>query len=417
MADINVFELTNKELRKSESAQSTSATKKTKKTMKESVCQTVQRVPKSRKPFSIPASKLKFESLRNFLEADDSEVTVDYTPEDDVVLVIDPEMEEVPEDVEAAEDAAEDMIGNHVCKCSICGANYVTDAEISEEFEIEDETCPVCGETGDQIVVGVITPTEELSDEDADEIDNVDVDVDVEDEDGFEEDEVDVEEDEDFEEAVKRSKMRTSMRRVESKKRVPTRTSRRVGRVAESKRVIARKASATESKKSNTPFKFDDRTFNRMLTKFAKENYSNVRAIRISKGTVVGGKLTLEGFVHTTKGSKHPITFTCTEFTPSARMSIKFSENGPFTESVENRKETFVVECTMRNNIITPKTLRYSFKAKNAGIKESKDTFKVSGTVLSESAPTASKYIRPSKIRKESKGVSKRISRQRRSRK
>ena len=147
---LNVFEATNKLLREADASEKKSAKKESKApakkpaSVKESVSKRV-RSKKARKPFSIPVSKLKFESLTRFHEAegddtadDDFDVTADYTPEDDVVLVIDPEMEEVPEDAAEAQAAAEEMVGDHVCKCSICGANYVTDTEIDEEVEIEE---------------------------------------------------------------------------------------------------------------------------------------------------------------------------------------------------------------------------------------------------------------------------------------
>ena len=370
MADLNVFQLTNQELHKSDK-KSTDSVKLTKKSVKESVS---KRRSRKVKPFNIPANKLQLESLKRFLEADEeddiqADVTADYTPEDDVVLVIDPDMEEVPEDTDAAIDAAEDLVGQHVCKCAICGANYVTDAEITEDVEIEDQECPVCGEVGDQIVVGVITPTEELSDEDAEEIDDVELedeeDIDV-DADGEEED-IDVEEDEDFEESVRRSKMRTMRRRAESVRRRPMRRP------------------TMESNMSKDNYAFDEVTFNRMLTRFAKENYANVKSVRISKGSVRGNTLTLEGVVTTTKGCKRPIKFVSENFKPSARMSIKFKEIGPFTESVKNSGTPFVMECVCEDNKIIPAALRYSFKAKNQGMKESKNLYSVTGKVLSES--------------------------------
>lgn len=382
MADLNVFQLTNQELHKTDKVEKTAkkpekVTAKSTKTVKESVSKKRSR---RIKPFAIPASKLQLESLKRFLEAEDEDditvdVTADYTPEDDVVLVIDPDMEEVPEDTDAAIEAAEDLVGQHVCKCAICGANYVTDSEITEEVEIEDQECPVCGETGDQIVVGVITPTEELSDEDAEDIDDVEIEdeeeVDV-DEDGEDVD-FEEEEEEDFEEAVKRSRMRTMKRRAESVRRTPSRRP----------STQMRKPITKESKDSE--YAFDDVTFNRMLTRFAKENYSNVKSVRISKGSMRGNTLTLEGVVTTTKGSKRAIKFVAENFKPSARMSIKFREIGPFTESVKNREATFVVECVCKDKKIIPAALKYSYKTKNAGVKESKNLYSVTGKVLSES--------------------------------
>lgn len=407
MADINVFELTNKELHKTDASKSATPTKKvTKKSVRESIAR------KSRKarPFRIPANKLKLESVAWYqLHEDDNEgeeVTADYTPNDDVVLVIDPEMDEVPEDLEAAEEQAEELIGDHVCKCSICGANYVTDAEITEDMDMEDETCPVCGETGEQIVVGVITPTEEISTEDEEEVEDTEditdgeaegeIEISDEEEEDFgdedfnfdEEEEEEEDEDDDFEESIKRSRARTLRRKAESVRR-----NRMRGRKLESARrpmTAKRPMKAVKAvKESTSAVDFDDVTFNRMLTRFAKENYENVKFVRISNGSLRGKKLTLEGVVTTTKGSKRPIKFVSENFEMGKRMTIKFKEYGPFTESVKNTRPSFVVECVLRGTTIIPAALSYNFKAKdqrkNSLKRESVATYSVTGKVLSES--------------------------------
>ena len=402
MADINVFELTNKELHKTEDTKKTAP----KKSVKESVMKKASK--KARKPFRIPANKLKLESLSWYNLHEDTEeaeeVTADYTPNDDVVLVIDPEMDEVPEDLEAAEEQAEDLIGDHICKCSICGANYVTDAEITEDMEMEEEECPVCGETGEQIVVGVITPTEELSAEDEVEVEDseeldgeeeAEDEIEVTDEDGDEEDidfdfeEEDENEDDDFEESVKRSRARTLRRKAESVRR--NRVASRRAKV-ESARKPMRKPMAKRpvtAVTESTDVDFDEATLNRMLTRFAKENYENVKFVRVSKGTVRGNRLTLEGTVTTSKGSKRPIKLVSENFKIGKRMTISFKEYGPFTESVQNSKPAFVFECVMSGSKIVPCALKYNFKAKdsrkNSLKHESVATYSVTGKVLSES--------------------------------
>ena len=411
MADLNVFELTNKELHKTEAKETKKAT--TKKSVKESVMGKKRKAAKRNKPFQIPASKIKCESLSWFLKED----TADYTADDDVVVVIDPEMDEVPEDTDAAEEAAEELVGQHVCKCSICGANYVTDAEITEEVELEDEECPVCGETGEQIVVGVITPTEELSGEDEEDIegaeevgaDDSEEEIEVSDEDG--EDEVDVDEfetedEDDFGESVKRSRARTLRRKAESVRRnkVASR-GRKVESARRSRVVKASPATRKVRESAQKSVNFDESTLNRMLTRFAKENYSNVKFVNITKGSVRGNRLTLEGTVTTTKGSKRPIKFISENFKSDKRMTLRFKENGPFTESVKNSGATFIVECAMKGNTIVPISLRYNYQAKNAGgsMTERKNTYSVTGKILSESVrrpAKISKTARPRKSRK-----------------
>ena len=388
MAELNVFELTTQELRNMREDASKKASKGIK---KESV---MKKRSKKRTFASIPVNRIKVESIQMFREADEDEVEIetDYNPDsDDVVLVVDPEVEEVPEDLDQAEEQAEDLIGSHVCKCSICGANYVTDEEITEDMEMEDEECPVCGETGEQIVVGVITPSEELSADDEEDITGVEVEDEIEDEGDGEEvdvDEFEEEEDDDFEESVQRSRARTMRRRrVESAKR-PVRT-------------LARKPSR-KTAPVQEDISFDEVTFNRMLTTFAKENYSNVKSVRISKGTVRGSRLTLEGVVTTTKGSKRPIKFVAENFKPSKTMSIRFREIGPFTESIKGQKVTFIVECVMRGKQIVPAALKYNFKAKNATSSklESRSTYSVTGRVLSESVRGNRRPKRPTRNKK-----------------
>ena len=409
MADLNVFELTNQELHKSEAK----ATKATKKASKKSVKESISRKSAKRiKPFQIPANKIKCESLSWYLkeedEGEETDITADYTPDDDVVLVIDPEMDEVPDSLDDAEEQAEELIGQHVCKCAICGANYVTDAEITEELELEDEECPVCGETGEQIVVGVITPTEELSSEDEEEVegaeevgaDDAEDEIEVtDDEDGgdveVDVDEFETEDEDDFGESVKRSRARTLRRKAESIRRRKVESARKARKIArpakankvESKKTVARKPSARPVRESKSAdVTFDEATLNRMLTRFAKENYSNVKFVNITSGTVRGNRLTLEGVVTTTKGSKRPIKFISENFKADKRMTLRFKEQGPFTESVKNVGATFIVECAMRGTTIVPISLRYNYQAKNAGsVKESKNTYSVTGKILSES--------------------------------
>lgn len=419
MADINVFELTNKELHKTEAKATKKAT--TKKSVKESVMSKKRKAAKRNKPFQIPASKIKCESLSWFLkeeeDGEETDITNDYTPDDEVVLVIDPEMDEVPDDLDDAEEQAEELVGQHVCKCSICGANYVTDAEITEEVELEDEECPVCGETGEQIVVGVITPTEELSGEDEEDIegaeevgaDDSEEEIEVSDEDG--EDEVDVDEfetedEDDFGESVKRSRARTLRRKAESvRRRKVASRGRKVESARRSRVVKASPASRKVRESAQKSVNFDESTLNRMLTRFAKENYSNVKFVNITKGSVRGNRLTLEGTVTTTKGSKRPIKFISENFKSDKRMTLRFKENGPFTESVKNSGATFIVECAMKGNTIVPISLRYNYQAKNAGgsMTERKNTYSVTGKILSESVrrpAKTSKTARPRKSRK-----------------
>lgn len=132
------------------------------------------------------AKKFRLESLRILEDAGldgldelDAEFAVDpeETNEDEVVLIIDPEL---PTDEEVPEDAAEQIVGDYVYKCPICGANYVCDPNSENEFLSVDEEgvpveCPVCGEDFDQILIGQIAPAEEVEGEDNQEMEPVEV--------------------------------------------------------------------------------------------------------------------------------------------------------------------------------------------------------------------------------------------------
>ena len=395
MATLNVFELTNEELNKSKKAEQNESVKKpAKKVVKESAKKIVKKSKKVEKlTKKIPVNKIQLESLQFVEDAEENGEIIDYTPEEDVVLVIDPEMEETPATEEEAEEAAEELVGDLVCKCAICGANYICDCEdiTTEDLESEDAECPICGETGEQIIIGEITPTEEVEEteevEDEEEVEVDDEDGDVEEvevvddaevvddlaDDEFEEDEVEedefvgTEEEDDFGESINRAKNRTALRREATARRRATKV--------ESKKTFKSRKPVTENKAIN----LDEVTLNRMLTKFAKENYDNVRFVKITNGKYQGSKLTLEGTVLTKKGSKRATKFTCENFTTGKAITAKFVETGVFTEGASN-KPSFIVNFQTRKGVITPVSLRYSYK-----VTENKDKYLVSGKVMNES--------------------------------
>lgn len=376
MATLNVFELTQAELSKSLKESKTTG----KKTRKRGIKESARIGRKYRTAKKISANKLKVEGLQFVREAEENDEVVDYTPEEDVVLVIDPDMDETPETEEAAEDAAEELVGDYVCKCSICGANYVIDAEDFVEDTTESE-CPVCGETGEQILVGEITPSEdEIVSDEEDEIvvdDEFEGEDEIVDDDESEDDDeivVDDEfEDEDsYEESIARAKRRTALRRESNTRRPGMRKS----------RVECR----TRTPKRSNNYNLDEVVLNRMLTKFAKENYDNVRFVKITKGSCKRGRLTLEGTIITTKGSQRSTKFVCENFKPSTNIHANFVEIGAFTENAISRGPAFTIDFKTRNNVITPVSLRYSYK-----VKEGRNKYAVTGKVMNESLRKRSK--------------------------
>lgn len=370
MAMLDVFEMTNSELNKTlnttKKVTESSSKARKRKAVKESVGRRFRSIKK------VPANKIRLEAIGAFVE-DDEEVSVDYTPEDDVMVVVDPEMDEAPDNVEDAKAEAEQHIGDHICQCSICGATYITDEDVVEEdLESEDAVCPVCGEEGEQIIVGEVAPMnteEETEDDNTSEEDDfaTEDDFDVEDEDQTEDTTDDTDTDDDVEDDTATEESFRRARRMGENQRRPGRPS----RSGIQKPYVPKKM--TESQ-------FDEVTLNRMLTKFARENYDNIRAVKISRAKTNNGTLTLEGIVTTTKGNKRTVKFVCENYKPSSRMTLRFKEYGPFTESYRNNNNSFIVECTMKGNTIRPVALKYSYK-----VKENRSMYAVSGSVLKES--------------------------------
>lgn len=465
MADLNVFEMTNMALKNLDN------TTKAKSSVNESVKRVSKKTSKpnrmlEKKMPKIGFKKLKLESTKFMEEAEDDDFN--YTPDDEVVLVIDTDMEEVPATEEDAVAAAQELVGDTVCKCSVCGANYVCECDGVIEEDVDGETtlvaedgvCPVCGEECTQIVVGEIvaddtTTDVEVSDDEVDVEVSDDEDFDFEDED-FEIEEAcgrkskksakttakkeacdDKEDDkksdtEEVNERVRRPRRRESVkrpvrrptmqRRTESTRRPISRT--RTNRSLRSKtlenkairpktlrsktlenrargmsRTATRPNRLTRTESARRPIsrrpatrnamQFNEKALNRLFTKFATENYSNVKAVKFTGGAIRNNKLTLEGTVLTTKNTKRSIRLVSENFSlrnaKNGKLTFAAREIGPFTESamkVRNRAP-FAVECVVRGTTVSPVALKYAYQTKNNSLKESKrnDIYKVFGKV------------------------------------
>ena len=163
----------------------------------------------------LSVKNIKVESRKIFEETDfdelDQEFAKDVTDEnpDEVVLVIDPEL---PSDEEPAENAAEEMVGDKVYKCPVCGSNYVCDCDPTQNENVEvDEAgvpteCPICGDDADQILVGEIAPAEDAGEKT--ELDPVDSDDAEKNEEKFDEAEETVPEEEVEEESLKEESLK-----------------------------------------------------------------------------------------------------------------------------------------------------------------------------------------------------------------
>ena len=273
--------------------------------------------------------------------------------------------------------AAEDLIGQEICKCGICGANYVCSCEdgkdellVSDEDDfaeielgesllftedadeiaddvddtVENESeCPVCGASENQIVVGEIVPIEEINldeepaAEDSEETANDDI----------ADDATDDTNDDTADEAA------------------------------------ASEEPETADETDDDYLEVDERLVNRLFTKFAKENFENVKSVKFESGKLLGGEIVLEGVVTTKSDKTRDIKLVSTGFKMSESTKvIKMFETGPFTESASVKKDRvpFVLECSISGKRVNFTGLKYNYN-----IRESSNLYSVYGKVnLSE---------------------------------
>lgn len=354
--------------------------------IKESVNKTEAKAEKVVKE-SVALNKLRFtkEDVENL------------QPEEDVMVVYNPDLTDdmSAEDVEAAADA---LIGHDICKCGVCGANYVGDCddhkceeepiivaneedfveaepaddeneyddfsesllfkhitedvddeepvddtadEADADAETDDDTtesaecvCPVCGATENQIVVGEIAPIDDEEPETSEESESSE--------------ETEAADDTTVEEPATEEPAEESTESEES-------------------------AEETE----DSDIDIDESVLNRLFNKFAAENYDNVKRVKFNHGCLVNGELRLEGKVLSKKGSVRPIVITSEGFKLSDDTTrIRISERGPFTESavIAKNRVPFVLECKISGNKIDLTALKYQYT-----VQESAHKYSVSG--------------------------------------
>ena len=285
-----------------------------------------------------------------------------FQPDDGVMVVyssdITDDMSE--EDIQAA---ASELIGQDICKCGICGANYVCSCksdkeellvsdeddfveielgesllftedseeldETDENSEEDDTECPVCGASENQIVVGEIAPIEEVTPDD-------EASDDKENSDGVPNDEADGDD-------------------------------------------LKAEETVEDTELDDDYVEVDERLINRLFTKFAKENFENVKSVKFKSGRLVGGEIVLEGLVTTKSNNTRNIKLTSKGFKldESTRI-IKVFENGPFTESasVKENRVPFVLEC-----VVSGKSVRFTGLKYNYNVRESNNLYSVYGKV------------------------------------
>ena len=313
----------------------------------------------------IPVTKIKLESRKIFEEEDldviDDKFSVDLeNPEnDEVVLVIDPELPAEGED--EPEVAADEMVGDLVYKCPVCGANYLCDCDHLEEegIEVDDEgepiACPICGDESDQILVGEIAPAEDVKEEDEVKVEDESVDT--------------------QKRFVRRPRINKESTKV-ARRPVTRPLSLNTSRVAENttrtgrrpfNRPVLKKVSEGKKPMLRTPVKkanfshFDEAKLESLMNKFLAENYkgnldfkvkdvcrNNKGAFKVEYIIRNGNKLMKRGALVAENISR------LIRFVDASKV---------FTESA-NRKPAFMVECKLMNNTVIPFRLSCDFTKK-----------------------------------------------------
>lgn len=333
----------------------------------------------------ISASKIKLESRRIFEDADldelDTQFAVDPedSEEDEVVLVVDPEL---PSDEEVPEDAAENMIGDEVYKCPICGANYVCDCEGEKNESVEvDENgvpteCPICGDDAEQILIGEIAPAEgageEVEEEPVDAEDAEDEEEEVVDEIPEEEEVVEDEDEDEFEESVDQSAdsdddvVTESVDFEDEDTDIDADIDTDDGSlVLDTDEVTASTETPSVAIDADTVnLTIDETKLESMMTSMLRENYKFNPSFKVTKATYKGKSLRLE-YVVRQKGHRPLKGILVAEgFVPTARkMTLKAKDKGVFTESF-SKTPSFMIECVRIKNTVIPTALSYDFKKK-----------------------------------------------------
>lgn len=370
--------------------------------MKESRAQlneSVRRIRKRDKKvenMKFPLNKLKVESRRVFEDEDfdnsefdiEDEVSVDdgKVDDDEVVLVIDPEIsanDEVPED------AAESMVGDLVYKCPVCGSNYVCDCDPTknEGIEVDDEgvptECPICGDESEQILIGEISPAEEAKPEDSEELEPQKVEDEVDTE--VDEEEIPEDEDEDFEEESLKAEGSVIKEDIDDEKVTEDEDEDfeeeeepldlEVDIPEESVVEEKEETPSIEIKDSDVELVFDDSRFESMMTKLIRENYKGTPLFKASKIVATGNQLKVEYVVRDGKKVSRG-TLIGEGYDPSARvMTINFKDQGVFTEALTDTP-SFIIECVRLKSVVRPTSVKYDYK-----VKVNESLYQVKGSV------------------------------------
>lgn len=341
-----------------------SALKETKKIAKPKATATLESKNKKR---AIKSQNKKTESIlrRRMVEEEEYDPEMDEDlPEDtvsDAVIVVDPELdtdeyEANLDDLQAIIDdtpegevpSTDTYVGDFVYTCPICGNNFFSDNEMS------NEPCPVCGEEVDEfILVGdIAAPGAGDADvdvdlEDGDEEVDVDLDVEEPEEDDELDEELDIDaeiDDTAVEGCGKKKKRECLFKDAKCKDEGPA------------------------IKKESYKYLIDESTLNPFLTKFIKENYKNATSMKAVGARISGRTIKIECEIKFKSGSTKKTTISLEGFAPSAKKrAYKAKADSVF--KVESKRATpFVFEAfTVGNKVIRFAGMKYNFITKKEG--------------------------------------------------
>lgn len=322
---------------------------------------------------------LKVESRKFFEENDINDIEKDFAvPEDEmsdeVVLVIDPEL---PSDEEVPEEAAEEMVGDKVYKCPVCGSNYVCDCDkdgMVEGIEVDEDgaplECPICGDDADQILIGEIAPAEEAPGEEVDPESEK-----PEGDEGEEDEEEETSEEEVLEDPEDDLGESLTEDLDEVQEEVPEEVIEEDNPADDLMVLDTDSAEVEEEEEEEKPapevvvtdsevtLVLDDAKLESMMNKMIKENYKGNSSFKVTKVSCRGNNLKIEYMVRNGKKTSKGLLVGEGFNKDSRLMKVSFRDKGVFTESFA-KAPSIVFEFVKIGDKVIPTKMSYDFKVK-----------------------------------------------------
>jgi len=111
----------------------------------------------------------------------------------------------------------------------------------------------------------------------------------------------------------------------------------------------------------------NDRSINKLITKFVRENYKNVNKVVINKALYENKKLILKGYVEDLSGNKETIILQNRGFDPTKlenkRFMMDFKDiSNTFGVIKESIKHPFMFTCSLKEGVLSFEEFKYSYK-------------------------------------------------------